>query len=67
MNNQDNHKQVEEVRCPAKPTRWEFPLIAFTVGAVLAGSENRGIKAMGAGIVMASALSILKKLAALAD
>lgn len=64
MSNQD--KCNEQVEC-VKPPRWEFPLIAITVGAVLAGSENRGVKALGAGIVMASALNILNKLARLAD
>lgn len=64
MSNQDKCK--DQVEC-VKPPRWEFPLIAFTVGAVLAGSENRGVKALGAGIVMACTLNILNKLAKMAD
>lgn len=64
MSNRD--KCTEQVTC-VKPPRWEVPLVAFTVGAVLAGSENRGVKALGAGIVMACTLSILNKLAKLAD
>jgi hypothetical protein len=61
------NKQCEQVEYVNRPERWGIPLVSITMGAVLAGSENRGVKALGAGIVMASALTILKKLARLVD
>lgn len=62
------NKQCEQVEVVvARPERWGIPLVAITMGAVLAGSENRGVKALGAGVVMASALTILKKLARMVD
>lgn len=62
-----SEKQVEEVRVPAKPLRLGCSIVAFTVGAVLAGSENRGVKALGAGIAVSAVLHLLNKLATLAD
>lgn len=58
---------TEEISCPKSNLRWGIPIIAFTVGAVLAGSENRGVKALGAGVAVAAALSLLNKLAAMVD
>ncbi|QXO10106.1 hypothetical protein pEaSNUABM37_00145 [Erwinia phage pEa_SNUABM_37] len=60
-------KQTDRVDCPVSKTRWGFPIVALTVGSVLAGSDNRGVKAMGAGIAVAAALSLLNKLAAMVD
>lgn len=60
-------KQTEEVRMSCKKIKWGFPIISLTVGAVLAGSDNRGVKALGAGMAVAATLSLLNKLAELAD
>lgn len=60
-------KQCENVKLPQRKPNWAIPIIAFTVGAVLAGSENRGVKAMGAGLAVAAALNLLNKLAAMVD
>jgi len=60
-------KQTETVRPPHIKVNWAAPIITFTVGAVLAGSENRGVKALGAGLAVAAALNLLNKLAAMVD
>lgn len=58
---------TEEIRCPKSNMRWGFPIVMLTMGAVLAGSENRGVKAIGAGVAVAAAMSLLNKLAAMVD
>lgn len=58
---------TEEIRCPKNNMRWGFPIVMLTMGAVLAGSENRGVKALGAGVAVAAAMSLLNKLAAMVD
>lgn len=58
---------TEEISCPKSNLRWGFPIVMLTMGAVLAGSENRGVKALGAGVAVAAALSLLNKLAAMVD
>lgn len=61
----DKNKIEDVSYAPSK--RLGVPLVMFTVGAVLAGSENRGVKALGAGIAVASMLNLLNKLAAMVE
>lgn len=60
-------KQIKQVTPPVCKMKWGFPIVVLTMGAVLAGSENRGVKAVGAGMAVAAGLSILNKLAAMVD
>ena len=59
--------KIETCEVPIAKMGFHWPLIFLAVGSVLCGSENTGVKAIGAGITTASFLSLLNKLSKIAD